>query len=77
MVPSLLFTTCTAVDGADGDSSMSAPTHEEIHLLLYALFGPGVHGTFEYIVLNRAKAWYRQGKRDGVEEYTTGKIASR
>ena len=77
MVSGLLFTARTAADGADDSSRMSAPTQEEIHLLLFALFGPGVHGTFEYIVLNRAKAWYRQGKQDGVEEYTTGKIASR
>ena len=56
---------------------MSAPTQEEIHLLLFALFGPDVHPTFEQVVLNRARHWYAQGKRDGVEEYTTGKIASR
>ena len=55
--------------------TMSAATRQDASNLLQELYKPEHLGLYVQtdLIEKFATFWYAQGKRDGVEEYTTGK----
>ena len=55
---------------------MSTPTRQDARGLLKELYKPEHLAMYMQndIIEKFANDWYRQGKLDGVEEYTTGKL---
>ena len=55
---------------------MSAPTKQDASNLLKELYKPEHLGIAvqKNLIEKFVSSWYAQGKQDGVEEYTTGKL---